>query len=138
MISVLEISENHKYSSVGQSSYPSFGLKIQGLFKDIFHFSSTPRTAKSIGIMIVFTCCLLLGVATVLPVAYIFTQGTLESMLDEISYKIQGLSSTDCNFQGLSRPCIFLEIQGLSRRMRTLVGCLKCVNASLVGFGYQQ
>ena len=36
VISVLEISENHKYSSVGQSLYPSFGLKIQGLFKDIF------------------------------------------------------------------------------------------------------
>lgn len=123
VISVLEISENHKYSSVGQSSYPFFGLKIQG---HSFHFSSTPRTAKSIGIMIVFTCFLLLGVATVLPVAYIFTQGTLESMLDEMSYKIQGLSSTDCNFQGLSR------------RVQALVGCLKCVSASLVGFGYQQ
>jgi len=72
----------------------------------IFHFSRTPHTAKSIGIMIVFTCFLLLAVATFLPVAYniIFTQGTLESMLDEISYKFQGLSSNDCNFQGLSRP----------------------------------
>ena len=56
---------------------PFFGLKIQGLFKDFpghtFDFSRTPRTAKSIGIMIVFTCFLLLGVATFLPVAYIFT-----------------------------------------------------------------
>ena len=49
---------------------------------------------------------LLLCVATVLPVAYIFILGTLEStcMMDEISYKFQGLSSTDCNFQGLLRP----------------------------------
>ena len=44
---------------------------------------------------------LLLRVAKFLPVAYIFIQGTLESKLDEISF--QGLSSTDCNFQGLSR-----------------------------------
>ena len=56
-----------------------------------------------IGIMIVFTCFLPLCVATFLPVAYIFTLGTLEPMLDEISYKFQGLSITDCNFQGLSR-----------------------------------
>ena len=47
---------------------------------------------------------LLLCVATVLPVAYIFILGTLESRMDEISYKFQGLSSTDCNFQGLLRP----------------------------------
>ena len=49
---------------------------------------------------------LLLCVATVLPVVYIFilALGTLESRMDEISYKFQGLSSTDCNFQGLLRP----------------------------------
>jgi len=56
---------------------PFFWLKIQGLFKDfqghIFHISRTPCTVKSIGIMIVFTCFLLLRVATFLPVAYIFT-----------------------------------------------------------------
>ena len=48
-------------------------------------------------------------------------------MLDEISYKFQGLSSTDCNFQGLSRPWIFIlkfkNFQGLSRRVRTLIRC---------------
>ena len=56
--------------------------------------------------MIVFICFffLLLCVTTVLPVAYIFILGTLESRMDEISYKFQGLSSTDCNFQGLLRP----------------------------------
>ena len=28
--------------------------------------------------------------------------------LDKVSTEIQGLSSTDCNFQGLSRPWIFI------------------------------
>ena len=45
-------------------------------------------------------------------------------ILDKISYEFQGLSSTDCNFQGLSRPWIFIfrfkDFQGLSRRVRTL------------------
>ena len=34
-----------------QGSYPFFGLRIQGLFKDfqghIFHFSRTPRTLQN-------------------------------------------------------------------------------------------
>ena len=33
-----------------------------------------------------------------------FILGTWESGLDKLSTEIQGLSSTDCNFQGLSRP----------------------------------
>ena len=58
--------------------------------------------------MIIFICCFffllfffLLCDAIVLPVAYIFISGTRESRLHEINYKFQGLSSTDCNFQGL-------------------------------------
>ena len=40
--------------------------------------------------------------------------GTWKSRLDKVSTEIQGLSSTHCNFQGLSRPWIFiLKIQGL-------------------------
>ena len=50
------------------------------------------------GVMIVFI------VATVLQIAYIFIVGTLESRMDEISYRFQGLSRTDCNFQRLLRP----------------------------------
>ena len=42
----------------------------------------------------------------------------------KVSIEIQGLSSTDCNFQGLSRPWIFIlkfkDIQGLLRCVRTL------------------
>ena len=34
--------------------------------------------------------------------------GTWESGLDKISTEIQGLSSTDCNFHGLSKPWIFI------------------------------
>ena len=55
--------------------------------------------------MVVFICFFFYYcVATVLPVVYIFILGTLESRMDEISYKFQGLSSTDSNFQGLLRP----------------------------------
>ena len=56
-------------------------------------------------VMVVFICFFFYYcVATVLPVVYIFILGTLESRMDEISYKFQGLSSTDSNFQGLLRP----------------------------------
>ena len=71
----------------------------------IFHFARTPCTAKSISIMIVFTCFLLLCCYVSARSIYFHIR---HSMLDEISYKFQGLSSTDCNFQGLSRPWIFI------------------------------
>ena len=51
-----------------------------------------------------------------------FILGTWESGLDKVSTEIQGLSSTDCNFQGLSRPWTFnFDFQRLSRCVRTLV-----------------
>ena len=73
--------------------------------------------------MIVFTCFLELGVATFVPVAYIFKSGTLESMLDKISYDdfpaltaifkdFQGLeflfwnSRTFKDFKGACEPCL--------------------------------
>ena len=50
-----------------------------------------------------------------------FILGTWESGLDKVSTEIQGLSSTDCNFQGLSRSWTFyFKFQGLSRCVRTL------------------
>ena len=50
-----------------------------------------------------------------------FILGTWESGLDKVTTEIQGLSSTDCNFQGLSRPWTFyFKFQGLSRCVRTL------------------
>ena len=51
-----------------------------------------------------------------------FILGTWESGLDKVSTEIQGLSSTDYNFQGLSRPWTFyFKFQGLSRCVRTLL-----------------
>ena len=50
-----------------------------------------------------------------------FILGTWESGLDKVSTEIQGLSSTDCNFQGLSRPWTFyFKFQGLSRTFKEL------------------
>ena len=57
--------------------------------------------------------------------APIFVFDTWEASLDKIVNKFEGLSSTDCNFQGLLRPwffiLIFKDFQGLSRRVRTLI-----------------
>ena len=51
-----------------------------------------------------------------------FILGTWESGLDKVSTEIQGLSSTDCNFQGLSRPWTFyFKFQGLSRTFKVRV-----------------
>ena len=48
-----------------------------------------------------------------------FILGTWESGLDKVSTEIQGLSSTDCNFPGLSRPWTFyFKFQGLSRNFK--------------------
>ena len=47
---------------------------------------------------------------------------TFESGLDKVSTEIQGLSSVDCNFQGLSRPwTVYFKFQGLSRCVQTLL-----------------
>ena len=47
----------------------------------------------------------------------VFAPFSLEFYLNyKVSIKIQGLFRSDCNFQGLSRPCIF--IQGLSRTFK--------------------
>ena len=49
----------------------------------------------------------------------VFAPFSLEFYLNyKVSIKIQGLFRSDCNFQGLSRPCIFI-FQGLSRCVLT-------------------
>ena len=57
--------------------------------------------------------------------------GTWKSRLDKVSTEIQGLSSTHCNFQGLSRPCIFIlkfkDFQGLLRCVQTLFCLLQII-----------
>ena len=42
-------------------------------------------------------------------------------MLDEISYEFQGLSSTDYNLRPFKTLNFYFEIQGLLRRVRTLL-----------------
>ena len=52
-----------------------------------------------------------------------FILGTWESGLDKVSTEIQGLSSTDYNLQGLSRPWTFyFKFQGLSRTFKDFQG----------------
>ena len=80
---------------------PVFDPKNQVLFKDIqghiSHFSRTPFSAKKSLESMSFL---------VLPQHEQFYLKGLSVFvgLDKVSTKIQGLSSTDCNFQGLSRP----------------------------------
>ena len=82
---------------------PVFDQKNQVFFKDIqghiSHFSRTPFSAKKRFESMSFLVLLqheqfnLKGLSVFIG-------------LDKVSTKIQGLSSTDCNFQGLSRPWI--------------------------------
>ena len=107
-----------KASSTG--FVPFFEQKLQGLFKDfqghISHFSRTPIQCKKEPWVYVFF-------SSTTPWAILswrsFILGTWEFGLDKVSTKIQGLSSTDCNFQGLSRPWTFyFKFQGLSRTFK--------------------
>ena len=83
---------------------PFFEQKIQGLFKHPSYFSRIPFSTKKSPEPMSF---LVLpqheqlyreGLSVFAPL------GTRESGLDKISTEIQGLSSTDCNFHGLSKP----------------------------------
>ena len=59
-----------------------------------------------------------------------FILGTWESGLDKVSTEIQGLSSTDCNFQGLSRPWTFyFKFQGLSRTFKVRANPGMCMQS---------
>lgn len=75
-------------------------------------------------LMIILICLLLLCVAIVLSVACIFISGTLEWRMNKISCQFQELFSTDCNFQGLWMPWIFIlklkDLQELSKSVWTL------------------
>ena len=53
--------------------------------------------------------------------APIFISDTWEASLDKIGNKFQGLSSTDCNLRNFKALNFYFEIQGLSRRVRTLL-----------------
>ena len=80
--------------------------EIQGLFKGfqglISHFSRTPFSAKKSLVLPQHEQFYPEGLS-------VFAPFSLEFYLNyRVSIEIQGLSSTDCNFQGLSRPWMFL------------------------------
>ena len=87
------------------------------LFKNfqghISHFSRTPFSGKKEPwVYVLFSSTTTWAILSWRS----FILGTWESGLDKVSTEIQGLSSTDCNFQGLSRPWTFyFKFQGLSR-----------------------
>ena len=105
---------------------PFFEQKIQGLFKDTICIFQ--------GLLSVQSLCLFL----VLPhqenfilTVFVFAPFPLQFFLNySVSIEIQGLSSTDCNFQGLSRPWIFFlkgkDFQGFLRCVQTLQTCFHC------------
>ena len=104
-----------------QGSYTFFNQKFKDFsrpFKDtFFHFLRTQEGQNQAHVM----PHQILKVESV-P---IFVSDTWEALLDKTcNTKFQGLSGTDCNFQGLLRPWIFIlkfkDFQGLSRRVRTL------------------
>ena len=104
-------SHNSKLSFINYRVCTLFEQKIQGLFKDfqghISNFSRTPFSAKK---SLESTSFLVLpqheqfypeGLS-------VFAPFSLEFYIHyKVSIEIQGPSSSDCNFQGLSRPQIF-------------------------------
>ena len=102
----------HKdFSKTFKDTFPTFqgllSVQKRALSLCLFQFFHN----KSNFILKVFPCSLLLG--------------TWESGLDKVSTEIQGLSSTDCNFQGLSRPWIFiLKFKDYQR----LLSCVQTMN----------
>ena len=116
---------NSKLSFVNCRVCTLFWAKNSRLFKDfqghIFHFSRTPFSAKK---SLESTCFLVLpqneqfypeGLS-------VFTPFSLEFYVHyKVSIEIQGLSSSDCNFQGLSRPQIFIL------KFKDFKGLLRCV-----------
>ena len=98
-----EMNDSCDVRVINSGFVPFSGLKIQGLSRTYFPFFKGSTHCKINKYYDRFYMFLLLDVATFLPVAYIFTKETLESILDEISYTFQGLSRTYYNFQELSR-----------------------------------
>ena len=81
---------------------PFLEQKIQGLFKAfqgcISHFSRTPFSAKKSLVLPQHEQSYPEGLS-------VFAPFTLEFYLNyRVSIEVLGLSSTNCNFQGLSRP----------------------------------
>ena len=118
----LMLSHNSKLSFISTGFVPFLSKKFKAFsrtFKDtvISHFSRTPFSAKK---SLESTSFFVFpqheqfhpeGLSVLAPFSLEF------HIHYKVSIEIQGLSSSDCNFQGLSRPQIFIlkfkEFQGL-------------------------
>ena len=102
----------------GRSSgfVPFFEQKLQGLSRTPFaFFKDSIQCKKEIWVYVFFSSTTTWAILSWRS----FILGTWESRLDKVSTEIQGLSSTDYNFQGLSRPWTFyFKFQGLSRTFK--------------------
>ena len=107
-------------------SIPFFEQKIQGLFKDTFCIFQGLHSVQSLCLFLVLP-----HQENFIPKVFVFAPFPLQFLLNSyVSIEIQGISSTDCNFQGLSRPWIFFlkfkNFQGFSRCMQMLQTCFHC------------
>ena len=110
-----------------------FGTKTPRTFKDTFRiFKDSIQCKKEPWVYVCFSSTPTWAILSWRS----FILGTWESGLDKVSTEIQGLSSTDCNFQGLSRPWTYhFKFQGLSRTFKvranpvtTTVCCIQKYN----------
>ena len=83
---------NKKFKDFSRTHFPFFKDSIQCKKKEPWVFIFCSWTTWAISSWRIFNLCLLL-----------LSLATRESGLDKGSTEIQELSSTDCNFQGLSR-----------------------------------
>ena len=113
LCSVAEIAPKSSSLGVNRSPgfVPFFEKKIQGLFEDfqghISHFSRTPRCKREPWICL-FSFFHNMNNFILKRFRFLLLLDTWESGSDKVSAEVQGLSSTDCNFQGRSRPWIFI------------------------------
>ena len=100
----------------GLSFWTKTSRTLQGLSRTHFaFFKDSIQCKKEIWVYVFFSSTTTWAILSWRS----FILGTWESGLDKVSTEIQGLSSTDYNFQGLSRPWTFyFKFQGLSRTFK--------------------
>ena len=115
LVSLCQIWEGYKYS-VRTLFWTKTSRTFQGLSRTHFaFFKDSIQCKKEIWVYVFFSSTTTWAILSWRS----FILGTWESGLDKVSTEIQGLSSTDYNFQGLSRPWTFyFKFQGLSRTFK--------------------
>ena len=110
-----------------QGSYPFLNKNFKDfsrMFKDthFLFFKDSIQCKKEIWVYVFFSSTTTWAILSWRS----FILGTWESGLDKVSTEIQGLSSNDCNFQGLSRPWTFyFKFQGLSTTFKVRANPVK-------------